>query len=89
VKVTEKVKNLVAAGQQALAQTQAEPWRRLNDPVVAQQLHDISHAVVHRRTAMTALKVPIDPYPEREWQVGLEVIGKLAADLIAIDCGDS
>jgi hypothetical protein len=55
-----KSEGLVAAGQQALAQTPAEPYGQLNNPVVAQQSQDIPHTVVHRRAATTIVKVHVD-----------------------------
>jgi len=74
---------------QSFVQTLAEAFWQFDNLFVAQQVHDVSHAVVHSPAVITGLKVLLDTTSELRREIALHVIRQLPADLIAIDFYDS
>jgi len=66
-------------------QTLAEAFGQFDHLFVAQQAHDVPHAVVHSSAVITAMKVLLDPKSELRHEIALQVIRQLPSDLIAID----
>ncbi len=74
---------------EALMQSLAETFGKFDYPLVAQQLHNVSHPVVDGRTVAAALKVIFNLKSKLKCEIALQVIRQLPSNLIAIDFYDA